>query len=359
MLLSPAMVGNTPDTGPTVASTPKEIRLDLIKRLETTRGSKVITYVTGTRGNLNFQIAMDSLRKIFEHIKDEKGKETSIDLFIHSNGGDGIVPWKLVTLVRDYAKKFSVIVPHRAFSAATLISLGADEIIMHPMGMLGPTDPTVKNDFNPPNPSNPGQLLGISVEDVISYIKFIKDDFGITHEDELVETAKILADKVHPLALGNVKRFHSQSRMLAKKLLALHMPVTDDHKIGEIVDSLTSKLFFHGHPINYKEAEQMGLKVRATSEEEEQIVWDLYLQYEEEMKLEEEFRFVDEFIRQKPALAIGSSATISLDKMKGVYVESSERTDVFTANFDVWGIKQQNAQTQCQLINTRMGWESE
>lgn len=355
----------SPDPAPNPAPepapelSPKDRRIELIKKIEATRGTKVVSYVTGTRGNLNFQIAMDSLRKIFEHIKDTKGKEVSIDLFIHSNGGDGIVPWKLVTLIRDYAKKFSVIVPHRAFSAATLIALGADEIVMHPMGMLGPTDPTVKNDFNPQNPLNPNQLLGISVEDVSSYIKFIKDDFGITHEDELVETAKILADKVHPLALGNVKRFHSQSRMLAKKLLGLHMPVTDDHKIGEIVDSLTSKLFFHGHPINYKEAEQIGLRVRAATADEEQLIWDLYLEYEREMRLEEEFRFVDEFIRAKPNLAVGASDKISLEKTKGVYVESGERTDVFTANFDVWGIKQQNAQTQCQLITTRMGWETE
>jgi hypothetical protein len=147
--------------------------------------------------------------------------------------------------------------------------------------------------------------------------------------------------------------------MLAKKLLALHMPVKDDHKIGEIVDSLTSKLFFHGHPINYKEAEQIGLKVRVTNEREEQDVWNLYLEYENEMRLEEEFRFVDEFLRARPTLAIGASDTVSLPQTKGVYVESTERTDVFTLNFDVWGMKQANAQTQCQLITTRMGWDSE
>ncbi len=57
---------------------------------------------------------------------------------------------------------------------------------MHPMGMLGPTDPTVANEFNPPNERIAGQLLGISVEDVRSYIALIKEDVGIGHEDELV-----------------------------------------------------------------------------------------------------------------------------------------------------------------------------
>ena len=59
------------------------------------------------------------------------------------------------------------------------------------------------------------------MEDVTAYVNFIKDTVGITHEDELVEAIGILANKVHPLALGNVERFIAQSRMIAKKILRL------------------------------------------------------------------------------------------------------------------------------------------
>ena len=84
---------------------------------------------------------------------------------------------------------------------------------MHPFGEMGPIDPTVSNEFNPTD--NVGRRLGINVEDVTAYVNFIKETVGITHEDELVEVIKLLADKVHPLALGNVERFLSQSRMIA------------------------------------------------------------------------------------------------------------------------------------------------
>ena len=97
-----------------------------------------------------------------------------------------------------------MLVPHRAFSAATLTALGADNIVMHPMGMLGPTDPTVANPFNPRDPQ--GHPIGISVEDVTAYIALIKDDAGIQHEDQLVLAFNKLADQIPPLALGNVKR---------------------------------------------------------------------------------------------------------------------------------------------------------
>lgn len=348
-------------TVPVTPLTAKEKRIALIKEIEKARGTKVISFVTSTRANLDFPIAMDSIRKIFEHIKslgtDEK--KPKIDLFIHSNGGDSIVPWKLVTLIRDYCSEFNLIVTHRAFSAATLIALGADKIIMHPMGMLGPTDPTVKNAFNPPNPMNPNDLLGISVEDVTSYIKLIKDDFGITHEDELIQAVSILADKVHPLALGNVKRFHSQSRMLAKKLLKLHMKgEEDDHKISEIVDNLNSKLYFHGHPIHYQEAQKLGLKVELASKKEQDLFWKLYLEYEEEMKLEEEFRFLDYFLSQKPAMVHGTQEEVDMPITKGVYIESSERTDVRTADFKIIGVNQ-NGIISAQIITNRIGWQQE
>lgn len=158
----------------------KAERINIIEQIQQARGTYVISYVTSTRQGMEVPMAMDCIRKIYEHLRlIEKAKEeVHVDLFLHSNGGDGIVPWRLVTLIREYANEFSVLVPHRAFSAATLTVLGADSIVMHPMGMLGPTDPIVSNPFNPTDPTT-GQKVGISVEDVTAYIALIKEDAGI------------------------------------------------------------------------------------------------------------------------------------------------------------------------------------
>jgi len=64
---------------------------------------------------------------------------------------------------------------------------------------------------------------------------------GITHEDELVQAIKVLADKVHPLALGTSSD-SVQSRMIARKILRTHMSETEDHVINEIVENMASKL---------------------------------------------------------------------------------------------------------------------
>jgi hypothetical protein len=342
----------------------KAERVNIIKELESIRNSKIITYVTSYRQGLEVQMAMDSIRKIYEHLNilsREDGKKSNIDLFLVSNGGDGTVPWRLVTLIREYSAKFSTLIPYRAFSAATLTSLGADKIVMHPMGMLGPTDPTVSNHFNPDNPLAPGQKMGISVEDVTAYIALIKEDAEITHQEELVQAFNLLAEKIHPLALGNVKRSLSQSKMMAQKLLSLHMSrAKDQHAINDIVENLTSKLFYHGHPINRTEArEEIGLKtVEFADAKVEKLMWDLFLSYEDEIKSEIPFDARAVFIAANPALAPGATATHAISA-KVAFIESSERTDFFELNFNIWGQMQGNGSVNVVPNVIGQGWKIE
>jgi hypothetical protein len=224
-----------------------------------------------------------------------------------------------------------------------LTALGADEVLMHPMGMLGPTDPTVTNDFNPINERQPGQLLGISVEDVASYMALVKDDVGIRHEDELVQAFLALAEKVHPLALGNVKRSTSQSRMMGEKLLKTRKAQDlDEHDIAEIIGKLSSQLFYHGHPISRREArEDLGLAfVRDAPGDVESAMWQLFEFYEEDLHLNDPFNFLHEEIRiangplptPPPGPIPGPGIqyrTTRLGAYKSAYVESELQCDLF------------------------------
>jgi len=317
-------------------------------------------------------MAMDAVRKIYDHLtaKAKPGKR-NIDLFIHSNGGDGTVPWRLVTLIREFANEFTVLVPHRAFSAATLTALGADSILMHPMGVLGPTDPTVQNQFNPKDPNNPNQNLGISVEDVTAYIALVKEDAGIQHEDEMALAFGHLASGVHPLALGNVKRSLSQSRMMARKLLSLHMDAKSGQQIDDIVDNLTSKLFYHGHPINRSEAQnQVGIPtVENPDSEIESLMWELYLHYERDAKMELQFSPSYEFLESatwpsKPGSGQGQWSSTGPKTAKLVYIESESSTDVMEIEYRVTGVIKHgvikhDGQVTYSTIISKQGWKKE
>jgi hypothetical protein len=253
--------------------------------------------------------------------------------------------------------------------------MGADEIIMHKMGILGPIDPSVANLFNPPHPSNPGQRLPISVEDVTAYFRLVQEEVGIHHEDELVQALIALTEKIHPLALGNVQRSHQQARMMARKLLKQHMTDSQEHEIDQIIDTLKSNLFYHGHPINRREAKaDLKLKVHEAPEDLAAVMWDLYVEYENALKMTEPFQpnheiealptapttappTTAQIVQQiaqlaKAGLGLGTvpekqlvdlatamiphvsgaaaqPKKLRLEKIPGAYVESAHHTDVF------------------------------
>src|SRR5437016_5657692 len=93
----------------------------------------------------------DVVRVTYDHLL-SIGQVDQIDLFLYSRGGDAMLPWPLVNTIRSFCKRFSVLVPFRAHSAATLTALGADEIVMAPLAQLTPVEPTITMPLNPEDP---------------------------------------------------------------------------------------------------------------------------------------------------------------------------------------------------------------
>jgi hypothetical protein len=68
------------------------------------------------------------------------GEVDQLNLIINGPGGDGTVAEKIIELCRSHCNEFRALVPNRAKSAATIIALGADEIVMGYCSELGPID---------------------------------------------------------------------------------------------------------------------------------------------------------------------------------------------------------------------------
>ncbi len=262
----------------------------LIQQIEGIRKSRVITYLTSDRqGPINARVAMDIIPVISKQLQTIR-KTENIDLFLYSAGGDTMVPWRLVSMIREYCNKFSVLAPYKAHSAATMIALGADEIVMSDLSELSPIDPSTANVFNPTDPANPQNKIPISVEDVMAYFDLAKNKFGIKNDEELSRIFNKFVEsnpQIHPLALGNVNRIHNLIRVLAKRLLKSHKSPMKDDEIEKIVDYFTEKLYSHQYFIGRKEAkEDLGLKtVNFADNLLSKAMTDLYEEYKKEMDL--------------------------------------------------------------------------
>jgi len=306
-------------------SNQEPIGASLLSDLENLRGSKIIVYFTGDRQPFSSRIAEDAVRPLYEHLLNIDFKENKkvIDLFLYSRGGDVSVPWRISSMVREFCDEFNILVPYKAQSAATLLSLGADNIIMGKKAELGPIDPTlVKATIG--EGSIPQQE--ISVEDVNSFLLFVKERANINDQSALAELVGGLVNQISPLTLGSVNRQNSHIRLVARKLLTSRKEKMDEEKINSIIETLTQKIYSHGHGIGRKEAKDIGLPVIIPDEKTEALMWSLYVKYEDFLKLADPIY---------PEIELANEENKILDGLALAIIESTKNLYVYKANAEL------------------------
>ena len=246
-------------------------RIKLYEKLEKEFDSSLIVYITSDRPNMGAQIASDVIDSFINHL-DRIGPCEKISLYLYTRGGDTSAARNIVNLLRMYCDVLQVIVPHKAHSAGTIISLGANEIVMTKQATLGPIDPSLCTELNP---RVAGEIYPVSVEAVKGYLEFAKNELEITDSSDLARIFEKLTDYVHPLVLGEVYRSRAQIQMMAEKLLKNQ--VTDSDKIKKIIAFLCSESGSHDYTINRREAQnELGLNIIKPTESQYDLIREIY-----------------------------------------------------------------------------------
>lgn len=309
----------------------KADRLVNYKKLEELRSSKLMVYITGDKPGMETQIHPEILDYFVDHL-DPLKKVDKISLFLYTRGGNTLAAWSLVNLIRQFCKEFEVIIPSKAQSSGTLISIGANTVVMTKQATLGPIDPSLNGPLNPQNPQvpqNPAARIPVSVESIKGYIELAKEDLSISNENELTKVLLSLSEKVHPLVLGDVYRSRTQIQMLARKLLSQQLE--DKERIEEIITFLTSDSGSHDYTIYRKEAkEELGLNIEKPNDELYSVIKDTFDDIKEELELMKPF---------DPNLILGVNQSARYT-CRRVLIESIEGgTDVFLSEGEI--VKQQ------------------
>ena len=257
------------------------LRKDLLREIERLRESRVILYVTGDRRGLETKIAQDVIDLFADHL-DDLGPVGKISLILQTHGGNTSAAWNLVNLIHMFCDDFEVISPAKCMSAGTLISLGANRIVMTKQATLGPIDPAIQHPLGPSIPgANPNARADVSVEAVNGYLDEVRACKG--SPDFEGRALLDLSNKVHPLVLGQIFRSRQQIRDLAKRLLSRH--TTESNKVKQIIDFLCSESGSHDYTINRREAHGLGLNVEKCAEDLYKILKSLRKSYANQMQL--------------------------------------------------------------------------
>jgi predicted transcriptional regulator len=306
--------------------------------------------VNGERLNLQTQIAPDAVRP-FVSLLDEIGPTQKLTLLLDTNGGSTSAAWRLINLIRSFCDELEVIVPMKAMSAGTLMSLGADRIVMTKQAALGPIDPSLNSHpFAPTTKLPTGQQaqLPVSAEAVRGYIDEVKKD--VKEDAAIAAVWTHLADKLHPTVLGDIFRIGEQIRQLASELIKAQ--VEDHDKQQEIIQLLCSDSGSHDYTINRRKADAIGLKVEKPSAELYQKLSSLMDYYHQDLRTLEPYTL-------QGLLAPGApSSNYSL--IRG-FIESKDKCYGFVSEGEVIAQQQQAGQSAPAqtLVDNRTfeGWK--
>jgi len=287
-------------------------------------------------------MSLDSIPEFCEQLLCMPSRSRKVDLLLVSQGGDSIAAWRIISLLRERFDEVDVLVPFVAQSAATILSFGADHIVMHPFACLGPIDPQI---------TIPGDGMhhlprSFSVEDVRSYLEFVENDLKMGVVDAQSSSGAVnnlgssvldhLTVELTPTQIGLVKKSMKLSEGLAEKLLSLHM--ADKEKVSSIVKSFNS-MTHHGYTIGRREAKDSGLPVEYPSPRLENLMWAVWKDLESDMKSNVPFEpmasLMSDPIRKSnlyECIGTGRPYDFSFSEMQNIALVESV---CFSSHFDV------------------------
>ncbi len=253
-------------------------RYELLKSVESLhKNSFALSIIHGNKQPLplfSTQFALDILPILYD-IFEKKSKDiTTLNLILRSSGGVIESPLPIVNLFREYFSTINVYVPEKAHSAATLIALCGNKIIMSPLSSLSPIDPQISYQSK----GNKDEMLNFqfSTEDIYGYYKLL-DKLRIT-DDNRIQALQFLIDSIqNPTLLGQIERVRDLIKIIADRILISN--TIDETKKQIIIKKLVEDIPSHNYLISRKEAKELGLPIKDENAKEHEILYKLFKAY--------------------------------------------------------------------------------
>ena len=302
-------------------------RRALISEIERLRGTRLLCYVTSDRSPIGGMIYEDAIRPFYGQLR-ELGHVPKVDLFLYSRGGAVEVPWRLAHGLRQAAGEWAVLVPWRANSSATLLCLGADQIVFGRHGELGPIDTSWSWRRVAPPGSGTGPTVStdnVSIEDVMAYVQFVREHWALSSQTALASALEKLTERIDAVQLGSIYRSKTHIQENARHIIASRNAPPDELTLQRIVETLAEQIHAHNHAIALDDARALGLPAESAAPEVESLMWRLFEDFEEEMKI----------MRPIDPTSVVTTTDLYEEEALVVAIESARSADHLTGRIEV------------------------
>lgn len=256
------------------------IRQQLIAKLqqELSPAGNVITYTANPGHPFAFIMSQDT--PLFEDLLRTTNSKVGY-LMLSSPGGDPNAAEKLLIMCRErFTEQFFVIVPNYAKSAATMVALGSDKILMGYMAELGPIDPQLQ--ISPvPGPSLPARSFIDGLENIRTKVK---------KDGDPVQMYLPMLSQIRPEIIAICQNAIEESRSFAEKWLKKYMLKDNPRHAEQVAEWLSTgeKYRSHGKVIDFQEAHDvLKLTVDKLDKDSElwDHVWELYVRSVQQLQM--------------------------------------------------------------------------
>jgi hypothetical protein len=255
-----------------------DLRKKVYSEIEDLRKRPLLVYATkfleGVPPGVPNQIDLPDVDGFTDLINSVDGAE-SVDVLIHSPGGRPDATERIVDILRSKFQKVHFLIPHSAYSAATMLALSGNTITLHPSASLGPIDPQVAV------PTREGLIRFVPAKSILN--GFSKAKTRIKEEGAESLPAYIPLIEKYSLDLFELCE---DSEVLSKKLVTTWLQkymfegsTTDTKKITDAVsffsDYDTHKI--HSRPLSHDKLKAFDLKIEIAEPILASLLWETHI----------------------------------------------------------------------------------
>lgn len=193
--------------------------------------------------------------------------ERELDLILTSPGGDPDAAGSIMAYLRTRFDHIRAVVPVAAMSAATMMALACDEILMGGHSQLGPIDPQLTV-ITPEGPrSSPGQAI-------LDQFKMAREE---CQDPKNIGAWMPLLRALTPGLIAECEHSQQRAEFLVAEQLAAHMLSDNPERAQEVASWFANFSHFNSHsrPVTLDDAIGQGLAI--TKLEDDQRLQDLVL----------------------------------------------------------------------------------
>lgn len=253
-------------------------RKELVRKIQNRTGTKLIVYTANPNFSPNF-IDQNDIRFVNDLLQ-STGDVERLDLMLNSPGGEPETAEKIAIMCRAHCKNFRVIVPNSAKSAATMIALASDSIVMGYLSEIGPIDPQIRV------VTPEGRFHFVPAHSFIDSFKGLQQQIvqGIPPH-AVIPSLQQLRPELIDMCLKAI----AFSTQFAENWLSKYMLRGNVNKAKEVAKELANiqRWLSHGRVISSKDAKDLGLVIEEVSKDSDlwKLIWELHCRSEHALNL--------------------------------------------------------------------------